>query len=223
MALYTVRVFKSLLAQPDVRWANTYEIEYAGEMDYNAAEGISAALIAAEQELHIDVVKFDRCTVSTWLPDSAPYDPAALHTFTPSGDVVGANAIIGDVEVLDTVLWVKRIADNGRNGRLFYRGVLTAADTQEGPKRKPALTSAGTTRAQALLDAFKTVLAETPNPPEFVMAGQSQTGLIYHAAAEGEKQVVEKQYGPVKVRGVRDFVIGGVTRVTTDNAYFDKP
>jgi len=218
--LYNVRVFKSLVSQPTVRWANSYEIESgAAPLESGDIVQLSDELVAAEKLLHLTTVKFDRVVTSTWVSDSVPYNPDNLKTleYAEAGSVsIGAD----EREALDTVLFVKRLADFGRSGKLFYRGCLldNQVDTNSG---ELSLTSAATTSLNARIVAFKAAIVTTL--PLMVMAGKSLINKVYKETPAGQVQEVEyvRQTNP-HIRPVTNFVLGGVRRVQLGHKYFDK-
>lgn len=221
MGVYTVRIFKSVVGKPEVNWVNTYEITTLEDIDYAAGEAQVAVIIAAEAAIHLNIVQFDRATISTWAPDSQPYDPEALFTYSGSG-ILGQVGFTGtSSEVLDTVAWFKRIATSGRNGRLFFRGVLREDDTQEDAKKKPGLTPAGNTRLLGLVSTFNLAFSTSELGVAFVMVGRSQVNKVYPATPFGVKQIPQITYGPVHTRPVTTFALGGVTRSPMDHEYFD--
>lgn len=221
MALFTVRTFKSRVGQPETTWANTYEYEVLAPMNYALGDQLSGAILAAEMNMHHDVVQFDRVTVSTWLPDSAPYDPTALYTYSGAGLVGLRVTPLDDNEVLDTVLWVKRIATSGRNGRLFFRGTLGTGQTYENAQKKPAIAPGSVAGFNTLITTYGTVLRQPIDDVSMVMVGKSLVSSILPAVAAGVKQRAIKVYGAAHVRAVQNLVLGGVTRKTLDNKYFD--
>lgn len=219
MPLYSVRVFKSLVSQPTVKWANSYEMFTSAPMESGDIVQVSDELVAAERGLHLNIIRIDRVVTSTWVPDSWPYNPDNLKT-VEYAELGLVSPVTDEREALDTVLFVKRLADFGRSGKLFYRGCLLDAqvDTNSG---ELALTSAAISALNTRVAGFKTALATTL--PLMVMAGKSLINKVYKAAAQGEKQEVEyvRQTEP-HIRPVVDFRLGGVRRVQLGHKYFDK-
>lgn len=221
MANFVVRSFKSVAGRSEVSWANTYEFSLAGEMSYGAAQALATGVVEAEREIHLQFVSFDRVTVSTWGPDSTPYDPTALYTVSAGGLTGLRSVAFAASEVLDTVLWVRRIAVNGRNGRIFYRGVLTDLETEEDAQKKPALKPASVAGMAALVNSLGANLLAIGEGVSMVMIGKSLTSKTYQAAAVGQKQAVVKTYGPQHSRLVLALALAGVSRLPIDHGYFD--
>lgn len=122
--LFRVTIVKYLLANPERKWANNYELKAV-------IGGVTADLTAAaltlvdfEQPLHMTPVKFDRVRISTWEADSTPYDPTSFISLplAPQGTGdVGASQLAA----LNVCWDVARIPQSGRFGHLFYRGGIT--------------------------------------------------------------------------------------------------
>lgn len=125
---FLVTVHKSLVAAPDRIWVNTYELRaFSDDADGTAWTPFCAAIVLYEQAIHLNTVSIDKVTVSTWQPDSNPYDPSKF--FTLEFNAVGTLTHSGtDVLSLEHTLNVTRQAHSGRNGKLMYRGCLTEGD-----------------------------------------------------------------------------------------------
>lgn len=220
MPLYTARVFSSRADQPDVEWNNSFELS-SGEAPFDSAELENHAtnLNAFIATLSLSTVIVKRVVISTWVPDSEPYNPDNLKTvdfFTVGAASPGSE----EKEATDTVLKLKRSVDYGRSGKLELRYCLTDSmvDTNSGT---PALTSTGRTTLVTRLGIAVISLADTMGV--MVLAGVSQIDKIYEAAPAGTKQVVRREYSKVPhVRSVKQFVLNGVGRRDPNNKYFDK-
>lgn len=68
----------------------------------------------------------DRVVLSTWEPDSKPYNPNVVSTFPVAQH--GTRTIDSQLMPLSDVLHVRRLALNGRNGHMFMRGYLQSSD-----------------------------------------------------------------------------------------------
>lgn len=124
---FVFRVTKYLFANPDRKWANSYEVRAKVAGDEGDLLTLAEALVAFEQALTLNVVLFDRVLISTWAPDSTPYDPEAFisSTLTAAGLVdPGANQPVA----LNVCMDVRRNTTHGRFGHLFYRAALNEAD-----------------------------------------------------------------------------------------------
>jgi hypothetical protein len=121
----TVRVYK---VYSGFAWANNYEVQATQDLP-NAVfilQQLSDRFVALERSLHLLAVIIDRVTISTYAPDSLPYNPENLATY--SYNQSGQRSAGGDFVPLEACLFVRRITDLGRSGRILYRGCLTESD-----------------------------------------------------------------------------------------------
>jgi hypothetical protein len=109
-------------------WANNYEIQAVNNIlnPPFALQALADRLVALERVLHLVDVTIDRVTISTYAPDSQPYNPDTLATFPYNQ--YGQRNYSGDALPLDACLFIRRNTDFGRDGRLFYRGCLSEND-----------------------------------------------------------------------------------------------
>jgi hypothetical protein len=121
-ALFTLRVIKSHIANPDNKWANSYEFKSRAGGNEGDLLDLAERVVNFEIAIHLNLINFERMIISTWEPDSVPYDPNAFISSSLTG--VGARGFIGDPLPLNECLSVTRQAGSGRFGHLFYRGVL---------------------------------------------------------------------------------------------------
>jgi len=159
--IFTVRVYKRLEGQ---EWANSYE--FAALEDSNAPEtmfgNLRAFVIDMERAIHLTDVWFDRLVISTYQPDSRPYDPTRFQTF-PVG-LSGQRARAGDALSLAICLFVRREPPFGRSGKLLYRGVLQEGDVAG--YRSGLLTAAQT----SLQSTINTAFGQMPSAWQMVLA-----------------------------------------------------
>jgi len=121
----TIRIYKN---HGGYVWANNYEVQATQNIpDPTILLPILAdRFVTLERALHTTAVTIDRVTVSTYVPDSVPYNPDALATY--AYNVPGQRSLSGDLVALETCLFVRRITNFGRSGRILYRGCLYEAD-----------------------------------------------------------------------------------------------
>lgn len=127
--LFRLSIFKNWLGAGGAGWVNTYEFLSAEEIAINSDVWTSlvSAFINFEKTLHLTSVFIDRAVLSTWAPDSTPYNAQAVKVFPYS--VSGLRVAGGGDRVdLNAVLNVRRSPDYGRSGKLAFRGVLTEFD-----------------------------------------------------------------------------------------------
>jgi len=121
----TVRIYKRF---GGYLWANNYEMQAVNNLSdpSSALQELANNLVALERALHLTDIIIDRVTISTYAPDSQPYNPDNLATYPYSQ--FGQRTFSGDVLPLDACLFIRRNTNFGRDGRLFYRGCLSEAD-----------------------------------------------------------------------------------------------
>jgi hypothetical protein len=133
----TVRIYKQYVG---FSWANNYELQATTNIN-DPAQSLADMvdrLVVLERLLHLQGVIIDRATVSSYAPDSQPYNPDTLTTFPYS--LSGQRSAPGEVLPLELCLFVRRNVNFGRDGRLLYRGCLTENDMAAAAFR-PLLTS----------------------------------------------------------------------------------
>lgn len=127
--LFTVEITKSLSTNPNLKWRNTYEWKALAGGGLADILDSGEKLVAFEKAISYDVVNFEELRVSTWEPDSVPYDPTAFLALPLSGsgtlDSSGA-----DVMALNVCLNMVRVPESGRFGHIFYRGCLVESDVE---------------------------------------------------------------------------------------------
>jgi hypothetical protein len=135
----TARVYKQSLGY---LWANNYEIEATQDITNPATslEFLASRLVELERNLHLSGAVIDRVTISTYVPDSQPYNPNTLAVFPFS--VPGVRTGPGSAVALETCLFVRRNVVFGRDGRLLYRGCLTDQQVSASSFRAVLLPSA---------------------------------------------------------------------------------
>src|SRR5215471_1179799 len=87
--LFVVRITKSLTTNPDNKWANSYEFKALAIGSEGPLLVLAEAIVEFEAAISFENVIFDRALISTWAPDSVPYDPTTFisTTLTATGGV----------------------------------------------------------------------------------------------------------------------------------------
>jgi hypothetical protein len=192
--VFTVRIYKRLEGQ---EWANSYEVQAT---DNSSDPTISIGnlrnwLVGLERAIHLSDVFFDRITISTYQPDSQPYDPTRFVSFPIF--LQGQRARSGDELTLAICLFVRRETNFGRSGKLLYRGVLQEGDVAG---YKSALLTASITTLQ---NAINTAWSARPAFWRLVVASGAPL--------------------PTDVREVVNLGVSAFTVVKKlDNRYFDR-
>jgi hypothetical protein len=160
----TVRVYKQYAG---FSWANNYEVEATQDIanPSTALEFLATRVLELERGLHLSGIVFDRVAISTYVPDSQPYNPntVAIFPFSLNGTRVGQ----GNALPLEACLFVRRNVVFGRDGRLLYRGCLTDTQVSTSNLRSVLLPSAVTSyqniinnwRSVGLGNEFRLVMA----------------------------------------------------------------
>lgn len=206
---WTIRIFKSWGAADLSRaWVNNYEINTTTALNPPDLVPVLNTLVTAEKILHQPEVQFLQATISTWEPDSKPYNPLAFLTVPLSG-VGGWARTAGDDPLDSNVCFMVRYqADTGRSGRRFYRGCLTEAHVTIGGDARFQLTStSGFGDTGAGMTSFRSALA--PLLPGG--AGVGKLMLMY-----GKPGIVSVQ------RAVTSVHTGGVVVNRRNHRYFDR-
>jgi hypothetical protein len=192
--VFTVRIYKRLEGQ---EWANSYEVQatQASSDPTTAIGNLRNWLVGLERSIHLTDVFFDRITISTYQPDSQPYDPTRFTSFPIFEQ--GQRARSGDALSLAICLFVRREPGFGRAGKLLYRGVLQENDVAG---YRSALLTASITSLQ---NAINTAWSARPQFWRLVMASGTPT--------------------PTDVREVVNLRVSALTVVKKlDNRYFDR-
>jgi hypothetical protein len=160
----TVRVYKQSLGY---LWANNYEVEATQDIanPSTALEFLASRIVELERGLHLSGAIIDRVAISTYVPDSQPYNPNTLAIFPFS--VPGTRTGPGSVLALEACLFVRRNVIFGRDGRLLYRGCLTDQQVSSSALRA-VLLPAAVTFYQNVINSWRSV--GLGNEFRFVMA-----------------------------------------------------
>jgi len=156
-----VRVYKYMTGDPLRGWGNTYEIwmgETGSLIDPDNCQALAGAIAAAEKELHLDWVQYDRAVVASWQEDSHPYDPTSFVTVDLSA-YTGGRSTIGQKDLgMDTALKCRRQAALGRPGKLEFRQSIGTNDLDAGGSGKQVLNNTSRTALSEDLTALYDVI-----------------------------------------------------------------
>jgi len=149
----TVRSYKQYIGYA---WANNYEVEATQNISNPATtlEFLANRIAFLERDLHLSGVVIDRITISTYVPDSQPYNPNTLATFPLS--MLCARQGPSEVLPLELCLFVRRNTSFGRDGRLLYRGCLTENDMTAAGFR-PLITSSAVSSLQSIINSWQSI------------------------------------------------------------------
>ena len=123
--LFTVRVYKAFGA---LFWANNYEFRSTQDVPFaqTAIIDLVNQLVALERPLYPNYIRLDRAVVSTYQPDSRPYNPDTFTTIPINLD--GTATFTSDAMPIEYCIFVRRVTASGRPGKLLYRGALQESD-----------------------------------------------------------------------------------------------
>lgn len=198
---FVIRVRKSIISQPSVHWYNTYECRFHDLGSSEDLDSLAAGLVVYESNLLLDIYRIDQYTISTWLPDSHPYNPTSFVTVPQN---VQGEKVLGVTPPADlrTCLFVKRIVESGRIGRLFHRGFY----------RRDELNSNGVEWFDPDPSLTESVIDDA------IAAGGLRTNF---EGAGGNPWLALIGSGQV-TRFIQDLTFGGVTQVKLNHKYFDR-
>jgi hypothetical protein len=151
--VFTVRSYKQYVG---FAWGNNYEVEATQDIPNPSTEleFLANRIVELEKNLHIVGVIIDRVTISTYVPDSRPYNPNNVATFPFS--VMATRPGATEVLPLELCLFVRRNVNFGRDGRLLYRGCLLESDMSAAAFR-PLITNAAVNSFQNIINNWRTV------------------------------------------------------------------
>lgn len=117
----TVHCVKHLKTNPSLEWSNTYDFKVLDAASGTLFTYMMDAVLNFEQVITLNTVHFTEIRVSTFLPDSKPYNPEAFMAHAV--DVDGANGTASDPLPIGYAWLIERLTATGRLGKLFLRGV----------------------------------------------------------------------------------------------------
>lgn len=200
--LFTIRVRKYLMTNPDNKWVNSYEFRAVASGAESDLLLLGSRLVDYEQKLHYETVIFETLLISTWVEDSKPYDPTAFI----SSPLTGAGFRVPDAEQLlglSNCMDVRRFAAFGRYGHLFYRGCLVESEV-EAP-------------------AGKTIISDRPAAQSRLDDAVSDNSFDDYIGAGAELlQMVMVSADGSQVRAVVSLNVGQVAQVKQDHRWFNR-
>jgi hypothetical protein len=196
--LFTVRVYKAFGA---LLWANNYEFRATQDVPFaqTAIFDLVNRLIDLELPLYPNYIRLDRAVVSTYQPDSRPYNPDTFTTVPIN--VAGTAEFSTDAMPIEYCVFVRRVVASGRPGKLLYRGVL-----EEGAVGtlglRAVITSQRLNQLQNLFSTWFGTFVSSNVPFELVMISGQEN---------------------INVRVIQGLsVVEKVTLKQVTNAYFDR-
>lgn len=199
---FVIRVIKHYTTNPSRQWANTYEFVANESGELGDLSSLSANVVLFERAIHNTFTEFDRVVVSTWSPDSTPYNPDNFYVVELVG--LGTRDTTGELEPITTCLSVARVPYSGRLGHIFYRGILSQGDTSA-PSGITVLNDAPALQLELDTALGDSGLSDSIGPgatSACVLAMVNKTGTL--------------------TRQVNQLLVAGVTQLPVDHAWFNR-
>ena len=129
--VFSIRTFKNYQGY---RWANTYELLCLdGSATYSDLTNAAVAICNRERVPLSNVIRIYKATISTYQPDSKPYNPSTFTTINLN--MPGQAGFSNELLPLNVCVFARRNVLLGRSGKSFYRGYLTEGDVSWGGDR----------------------------------------------------------------------------------------
>jgi hypothetical protein len=164
----------------DYIWVNRHEISSPAGLlnDADAINAIANAFASFHSNSLLNLYRVDRVVISTYGPD-LPWPPG--FAVVP-GPWVGQRSPAGSEPLpLECALFVRRNVVRGRDGKMFLRGVLTAAQVDRFGNVDGNLINGTNQRGDTLLNALQNVNARMVMASGPVAAVQSRDVLSLRA------------------------------------------
>jgi len=190
--LFTVRVYKRYGANV---WANNYEIRARQDIPFaqTAILDLVNALTNLERPIYPTYIRIDRVVVSTYQPDSIPYNPDNFTTIPVNA--FGQVNFQTDPMPLEYCLFVRRVTASGRPGKLLYRGVFEEGTVTTADLR-PIVAPGRLNQLQGHFSSWFSGFLSNNNPFELVMAsGQENLQVRLVQGLAVSQSIVLKQVG----------------------------
>lgn len=146
----------------------------------------------------------DRTVVSTWYPDTSPYDGNEYIT-VPHGVLATNNLSAGDLLPLKVALFLRKKTLTGRTGKMFIRGSLRENEVSFGQELF-SLTDFTVISGEVEQNAMDSNLSE------YFLAGNEEVKMAI---------ITNRQGSPV-VRPIMGVEVAGVRTVSVNHRYYDK-
>lgn len=196
--LFTARLYKRY---GSLTWANNYEFRAREDVPFAQTSliDLTIALRNLEQPIYPSFIRLDRVVISTYEPDSLPYNPDSFVTI-PINEAGGAGFSTNAMP-LEYCLFVRRVVPSGRPGKLLYRGVFEE-NTVTTIDLRPVVEVARLQTLQSHFSQWFAGFLTGPTPFEMVMVSGTES---------------------LNVRQVQGLSVSqSITLKQMSNAYFDR-
>lgn len=200
--IFVLRLWKTLITNPSVRWVNTYECRFQDAGTLEDLESLALGLETFEAELALNSTQFLYATASTWLPEGEPpYDPDRFATFPLS--MTGQKAFSAGTQMdLRTCLRIRRVVPTGFQGKLELRNCLVETDV---------IAPAGTN-----------ALADPGGMAAAVAAAITAGGINANLAGGLSNPLLAIVSANMATRYITALVPNGVSNIPLNHKYFDR-
>lgn len=149
---FIFRIRKHHNEDPSTVWYNTYEARANSSGVLADLTDVKTILVNFEAALLLNTATIDQATISTWEPGLGGYNPGDFITTVEN--TVGVRPLTGGDDMdLTVALYIRRQAQSGRNGKLFFRNSLLTTDVvTSGGKWRFANPSSMSTLVQNAID-----------------------------------------------------------------------
>lgn len=202
---FIFRIFKRAVGDNSIKWSNTYEVTARAAGSTTDLEALVAKLISMERTIHYNTVQVYRTSVSTWVPDSHPYNP--LEFLTNEADFGVGLRTPSQILPLEVCWHVARDAKVGRPGKIFYRGAVDGTEVQASGR---AYSFVDEEAMQDVIDAAVTnaILGQ------YFSGGTAPLGFVMIGIPKGETV-------PYNI-GIQTFASKGVSIVQMKHGWYNR-
>lgn len=124
--MFVSSIMCRLIEAPETKWQQTLEWVAGTEGTITDIEELANDIQGFWSRMLIEEAEYFELRISTWLPDSHPYDPTAFYV--DGGVVQGEYTSIANAAPLDTCMLIRKQPISGRIGSLPMRGVIRQGD-----------------------------------------------------------------------------------------------
>ncbi len=191
--IFTVRSYKR---SQGLIWANNYEVRANQDVAFaqTAIADLVNRIVNLERRLHPNTVTIDRVVVSTYQRDSVPYNPEAFTTIPI--ELTGNATLSGDPMPIEYCVFVRRVVQSGRTGKLLYRGCLAEGQVETQGLRAVLTTTHQNDVQNALNEWYGTVWLVSGNPFDLVLAsGDENLNVRLVQGLTAVRKITIKQAG----------------------------
>lgn len=133
---FLIRTFKYWEGNYDREWVNNYFIIAMVDATQAGLSSSAEAIMNFERNLMDTRVTTARTVISTYLPDSDPYDGNEFYTIPYEGNGIRTPGLLGDILPLTDVRFVRFAPALGRTSFLGYRASIYEGEVNAASGRR---------------------------------------------------------------------------------------